>query len=66
MINIIKGKYELKSSTKCMSCECKCKLDEKNVIQIKSGVTIKCKKHHICEKITFGIVLHVVARIENI
>ena len=46
------------------------KFDEKNVIQINSGITInvnvsvKSVKHE--KKIMFGILLHVVVKMENI
>ena len=42
----------------------------KNVIQINGGTTINVdvsvKKIHVCEKIMFEILLHVIVKIENI
>ena len=40
MFNIITGINELKTLTKHISCECKCKFDGKNVVQINGGTTI--------------------------
>ena len=58
------------SKTKHISCKCKWNLMKKNVIQINSGITInvnvsvKSVKHE--KKIMFGILLHVVVKMENI
>ena len=56
--------------TKHMSCECKCKLMEENVIQINSGITINInvgvKYVMYAKKVIFGIMLHVVVKNENI
>ena len=45
----------------------------KNIIQTKSGMTIKCwcewknpKENHVFEKKMFGILLHVLAKMVNI
>ena len=38
--NMITGTNESKQLIKHTSCECKCRFDGKNVIQIKSGITI--------------------------
>ena len=40
VFNIITGINESKTLTKNISCECKCKFDGKNVIQINGGITI--------------------------
>ena len=40
VFNIITGINESKTLTKNRSCECKCKFDGKNVIQINGGITI--------------------------
>ena len=37
---MIAGENESRISTKDISCECKCNFDEKNVIQINSGIVI--------------------------
>ena len=59
-----------KKLTKHMSCECKCKLMEENVIQINSGITINInvsvKYVMYAKKIIFGMMLHVVVKNENI
>ena len=55
--------------TKHVSCECKCKFDGKNVIQIKSGIAINIGarvKNIYVKKIIFGILLHIVAKTVNI
>ena len=48
----------------------KCRFDGKNVIQINGGITINVyvnvKNVMYVEKIKFGILLHVVAKMENI
>ena len=60
---MITGINEPKTLTKHISCNCKCKFDEKNVIQINGA----CEKRHVCEKkIMFEILLHVVVKMENI
>ena len=68
VFNMITGINESKTLTKHVPCECKCKFDGKNVIQINGRITINVDvsvKHHICEKILFGILLHVVAKMVN-
>ena len=54
VFNMITRINESKTLAKYISCTCKYKLDDKNVIQIKSGlminVSVSYKKHHICEK----------------
>ena len=40
VLNIMTGINELKTLSKHISCECKCKFDKTNVIQINGGITI--------------------------
>ena len=40
VFNMITGINESKILTNHISCECKCKFDRKNVIQINGGITI--------------------------
>ena len=40
VFNIITGLNESKALTKHISCKCKCRFDEKNVIQINGRITI--------------------------
>ena len=51
-----------------MSCECKCKLDGANLIQINGGITINVdvsvRNIIYVKKIMFGILLHVIVKIE--
>ena len=67
---MIAGINESKLLTKHVSVECKCKFDEENVIQINGEITINVyvsvKYVMYVEKIIFGILLHVVVKIENI
>ena len=59
-----------KTLTKDISCECKCKFDGKNMIQVNGGITINVyvnvKNDMYVKKIIFGILLHVVAKMVNI
>ena len=70
MFNMITGINESKTLTKHISCECKCKFDERkcNSDQWWNNDKCKCecKKRHVCEKIMLGILLHVVVKMENI
>ena len=56
--------------TKDISCECKCKFDGKNVIQINSWIMINVdasvKNVMYVKEIIFGILLHEVVKMENI
>ena len=67
---MITGINELKTLTKHISCECKCRFDGKNVIQINGGTTINVdvgvKNFTYVKKILFGMLLHVVVKMENI
>ena len=68
--NIITGKNESKISTKDISSKRRCRFDGKNVIQINGGITIavyvSVKNFSYVKKIMFGILVHVVAKMENI
>ena len=70
VFNMITGINESKTLAKHISCECKCLFDEKNVIQINDGITINVdvhvKKVMYVKKIMFGILLHVIVKMENI
>ena len=67
---MITGINESKTLTKDISCECKCRLMEKNVIQINGGITINAdvneKNVMYVKKIMFGILLYVIVKMENI
>ena len=67
---MITGKSEWKILIKDISCKCKYKFDGKNLIQIKSGITINVHRNVknviSVKKIVFGILLHVVAKMVNI
>ena len=67
--NKITGISESKTLARHVSWERKCKFDEENVIHIKSGITILVDasvKNIYVKKIIFGILLHVLAKMENI
>ena len=70
VFNIITGINESKTLTKNISCECKCKFDGKNVIQINGGITINVdvtvKNVIYLKKIMFGILLYEIVKMENI
>ena len=55
--------------TKDISCKCKCKFDQKNVIHINGETTINVyvsvKKVMYVKNIIFGILLHVVPKMEH-
>ena len=62
---------ESKTLTKYVLCKCKLNLMMENVIPMKSGRTInvECKnrkEHHVCKKLIFEILLHLVAKMINI
>ena len=65
MITVIN---ELKTSTKHMSCECKCKFDKKNVIQIigEIMINVSVEKMMYVKKIKFRTLRPVVVKMENI
>ena len=67
---MITRKKDPKILTKDISCECKCRFDGKNIIQINDATTINgnvsVKNVMYAEKIIFGILLHVLMKMENI
>ena len=71
VFNMITGINESRTLTDHTSCECKGKFDEKkNAIQINGGVMrnvdVSVKKLMYVKKIMFGILLHVIVKMENI
>ena len=74
VFNMIARIKESKTLTKHLSWECKCKFDEKNVIQIKSrimknvGISVKIKKASFVQKrfSIFGFLVLVLVKIGNI
>ena len=68
VLNMITVINELKTSTKLMSCECKCKFDRKNVIQIigEIMINVSVEKMMYVKKIKFGTLRPVVVKMENI
>ena len=70
VFKITTGINESKTLTKNISCECKCKFDGKNVIQINGGITINVdvtvKNVIYLKKIMFGILLYEIVKMENI
>ena len=64
---MITGLNESKILTKHIPCECKCKF---NVIQINGRTTINVdvnvKNVMYVKKIMFGILLHVIVKMENV
>ena len=64
---MVTGINESKTLTKHISCKCKCRFNEENVIQINGGIMINVDVSvKNVEKIMFGILLHVVVKMENI
>ena len=67
---MIPGINESKTLTNHISCECKCKFDGKNVIQISAeiriNVYVSVRIIIYVKKIIFGILLHVAVKMENI
>ena len=70
VFNMITGINESKPLTKHIPCECKCKFDGKNVTEINGGITINfdvsVKNIIYVKKIMFGILLHVIVKMENV
>ena len=70
VFDLITGINELKARTRHISCECKFTFSGKNVIQINGGITLNVdlsvKNVIYVNKIMFGILLHVVVKMENI
>ena len=67
---MITGTNESKTLTKHIWCECKCRFDRKNLIQMNLGITINVdvsvKKLIYVKKIMFGILIHVIVKMKNI
>ena len=63
MFNIIKGINELNILTKHISCECKCRSDER---KCNSNVDVSVKSIMYVKKIILGILLHAIMKMENI
>ena len=67
---MITGITESKILTKRISRKCKCRFDGKNVIQIIGGIMINgevnVKKAMYMKKTIFGILIHVVVKVENV
>ena len=70
VFNMVAGINESKTLTKDISCECKCKFDGKNVIQINgetaTNVDRGVKNFVNMKKIKFEILLLIIAKKENI
>ena len=67
VFNMITGINESKTLTKHISCECKCRFDGKNVIQVNGGITINIdvsiKTFMYVKKTMFGILLYIILEI---
>ena len=66
---MIIAKNESKIFTKHINCECKCKLDTRKCNSNQSGITINVYarvKNIYVKKIIFRILLHLLAKSENI
>ena len=61
---------ESKTLTKHISCKCKRRFGGKNINQINVGITVNVyvgvKRLMYMNKIIFGILLHVIVKMENI
>ena len=70
VFDMIPGKNESKTLTKHISCECKCKFDGRkfNSDQWLNNDKCRCECETVTyvEKIIFGILLHVVVKMEDI
>ena len=73
VFNMITGINESKTLTKHVSCEFKCKFDGRKCNSNPKWNNDKCccecknpKKHRVCIKIIFGILLHKVVKMINI
>ena len=68
--NMIRNKNEAKTMTKQISCDCKCKFNSTNVIQIKNGIikhfNVNVKIIISAKKIIVRILAHAFKRIANI
>ena len=67
---MIEDRNKPKTVTNHKSCECKCRFDTKDVIQINGGIATKCqcecKKIMYVKKIMSGILVHVFVKMKNI
>ena len=70
VFNMITGINESKTLTKHISCECKCKFDGRNCNSDQwwnnDKFRCECKNIMYVKKIMFGILLHVIVKMENI
>ena len=70
MFSMITGINESKTLTKYISCECKCKFDGRKCNSDHCGIMINIdvsvKNIVYVKKIMFGILLHVIVKMENI
>ena len=71
VFNMITGLNESKTLTNLISCECKCcmfggRKCNSDQWWNNDKCRFECKKRHVCEKKKIGILLHVVAKMENI
>ena len=69
MFNMITATNEARALTNHISCECKCRFDGKNVIRINRGimtnVDVSVKNFMYVKKILFGILRHVIVKMEK-
>ena len=69
VFDMVTGINESKTLAEHISCKCKCKYDGKNVVQMKSGITINvgvsAKKIMCVKSIISGIVLHALVKTIN-
>ena len=69
MLNMITGINELKTLTKHISCQCKCRFDGRKCNSdggIMINVNVSVKNVLYLKKNIFGILLHVVMKMENV
>ena len=70
VFNMIADRNKSKTVTNHKSCECKCRFDTKDVIQINGEIATKCKCK--CKNIMYvkkfmsGILVHVFVKMKNI
>ena len=67
---MITGMNELKTLAKHISCKCKKRFDRRKFYsnQWRNNDKYQCENriHHLCKKDYFGILLHVIAKMEKI
>ena len=68
MFNMITGINESKTLSKHISCECKCKIHGRNFNsdQCWNNVIMSVKNVMYMKKIRFGILLHIIVKMENV